>query len=303
MEFKHLEIFMALVENLSFSVTAARLDVSQPTVSLVIKNLERELDTPLFIRSTRELKITEAGANLYSEAKKLLKQRTELLERFIHPQKKIITIGASTIPAGYILPSIIKEFKKLHPDVLIKIEEKNSMETIKKVSANTVDLGIVGMETASEQCEFKPIYKDEFVFITANNAYYQTLKKEPFNLKRLAQEPFIIRECGSAVKQNMEMILQSANIDIASLNISATINDIEVIKQLTAQGLGTSFISKIAAEDMIKNKKLLSFELGTVPHRYRRIYAVWNKNIAYSSYVQDFLNCARSDRSGKPQKP
>lgn len=165
------------------------------------------------------------------------------------------------------------------------------METIKKVSANTVDVGIVGMKTDDENCEFKPIYKDEFVFISANNAYYQKLKKSNPDLKRISEEPFIIREAGSAVKLNMEKILQSIDIDINNLNISAAINDTEVIKQLTAQGLGTSFISKIAVEDMVKHKKLISFELDNIPHRYRNIYIVWNKKINYANHIKDFLNC------------
>lgn len=292
MDFKQLEIFTALSENLSFSITADALNVSQPTVSLVIKHLETELDTPLFIRSTRELKITEAGTHLYNEAKKLLKQREKLVERFAYPQRKILTIGVSTIPAGCILPSIIKEFKKRNPDILVRVEKKNSMETIRKVSSNIVDIGIVGMKTSDEHCEFKSIYKDEFVFITANNAYYQKLKKNTPDLKTLAGEPFIVRENGSAVKQTMETILQSKNINPNTLNIAASINDTETIKQLAAQGLGTSFISKIAVEDMVKSKKLLSFELGNIPQKYRYIYLVRNKKVTPSSYMQDFLKCA-----------
>ena len=86
MEFKHLEVFVKLVENLSFSAAAEELNISQPTVSLHIKQLEEELDTPLFIRSTRELKITEEGTILYREAKDLLQQRSTLIDRFINPK-------------------------------------------------------------------------------------------------------------------------------------------------------------------------------------------------------------------------
>ncbi|AIN93362.1 selenium metabolism-associated LysR family transcriptional regulator [Treponema putidum] len=291
MEFKQLEIFIKLVENLSFSTTASELNISQPTVSLTLKQLEEELDTPLFLRSTRELKLTAAGQKLYDEAKKILADRDKLIEKFIYPERKVITIGASTIPAGYLLPSIIKEFKKKHPDIYIKIEEKNSLETIKKVSANTVDIGIVGMQVEDENCEFLPIYKDEFVFISANNSYYQKLKKSNPSFKRIAQEPFIMRETGSAVKQNMELILKSQKIDLNSINISASINDTEVLKQLTAEGLGTSFISKIAVADMVKHKELIAFELDDIPHQYRDIYLVWNKKINYASHIKDFLNC------------
>ena len=122
MEFKQLEIFIKLVENLSFSTAATDLNISQPTVSLTLKQLEEELDTPLFLRSTRELKLTEAGNKLYGEAKAILAERDKIIDKFIHPERKVITIGASTIPAGYLLPSIVREFKKKHPDVYIKVE-------------------------------------------------------------------------------------------------------------------------------------------------------------------------------------
>lgn len=292
MDFKHLEIFVALVENMSFSITATNLKISQPTVTLILQHLEEELDTPLFLRSTRELRITDAGKQLYGEAKKLIKEKNKIVEKFSHPSKKVITIGASTIPAGYITPSIIASFKEKNSDVLIRLEEKNSMETIKKVSNNIVDIGIVGMKTEDENCEFKAIFKDEFVFIAANNAYYQKLFKSNPDIKRLSEEPLIIRESGSAVKQNTNLIFDSQDINTRNLNIAASINDTEVIKQITAQGIGTSFISKIAAEDMIKNKKLLAYELPEIPHKYREIYLVWNRKITYSSYLKDFLDCA-----------
>lgn len=292
MEFKHLEVFVKLVENLSFSTAAEELNISQPTVSLHIKQLEEELDTPLFIRSTRELKITEEGTILYREAKDLLQQRSSLIDRFINPSRKILRLGSSTIPTGYILPFVLSRFRKDHPNILIQIEEQNSYETIKRISARKVDAGIVGMKPDDENCEFQPIYQDEFVFITPNIPYYQALLKTQPDLKRLAQEPLIVRESGSAVKQNMELMLNSANIPIESLHIITAINNIEVIKRLVAQGAGTSFISKISVDDMIKRNELLAFSLENVPHRYRDLYLVWNKKITLPTYLQEFLDYA-----------
>lgn len=292
MEFKHLDVFVKLVEKLSFSAAAEELNISQPTVSLHIKQLEEELDTPLFIRSTRELKITEEGTILYREAKDLLQQRSALIDRFTNPNRKILQIGSSTIPTGYILPGILGRFRKDHPNILIQIEEQNSRETIKRVSARKVDAGIVGMKSDDENCEFRPIYQDEFVFITPNIPYYQALQQTKPDLKRLAQEPLIIRESGSAVKKNMELILSAANISIESLHIITSINNIEVIKRLIAQGAGTSFISKIAVADMIDRGELLAFSLENTPHRYRDLYLVWNKKITLPTYLQEFLDCA-----------
>lgn len=100
------------------------------------------------------------------------------------------------------------------------------------------------MKTDDENCEFYPIYQDEFVFITPNIPYYRALQQIRPDIKRLAQEPLIVRETGSAVKQNMDLILTAAHISIESLHIITTINNIEVIKRLVMQGVGTSFISK-----------------------------------------------------------
>ena len=292
MEFKHLEVFVKLVENLSFSAAADELKISQPTVSLHIKQLEEELDTPLFIRSTRELKITEEGTVLYQEAKDLLQQRIALIDRFINPNRKILRISASTIPAGYIIPFLLSRFKNSHPHILIQIEEQNSYETIKRISARKVDAGIVGMKTEDENCEFKPIYQDEFVFIAPNIPYYQQLKKMNPDLKRLAQEPLIVRESGSAVKQNTDLMLKAAHIPDDALHIVTSMNNVEVIKRLVAQGVGTSFISKIAVDDMANRGELLVFSLENVPHRYRELYLVWNKKITQPSYLKEFLDCA-----------
>jgi len=299
MEFKHLEVFVKLVENLSFSAAAEELNISQPTVSLHIKQLEEELDTPLFIRSTRELKITEEGTILYREAKDLLQQRSTLIDRFINPNRKILRLGSSTIPTGYILPFVLSRFRKAHPNILIQVEEQNSYETIKRISARKVDAGIVGMKTDDENCEFQPIYQDEFVFITPNIPYYRALQQTQPNLKRLAQEPLIVRESGSAVKQNMELMLNAAHIAPESLHIITSINNIDVIKRLVAQGVGTSFISKIAVNDMIDRGELLAFSLEDVPHRYRDLYLVWNKKITIPTYLQEFLDCALEYSQGK----
>ncbi|EPF48063.1 hypothetical protein HMPREF1222_00327 [Treponema vincentii F0403] len=299
MEFKHLEVFVKLVENLSFSVAAEELNISQPTVSLHIKQLEEELDTPLFIRSTRELKITEEGTTLYREAKDLLQQRASLIDRFVNPNQKVLRIGSSTIPTGYILPFMLSRFRKDHPGILIQIEEQNSYETIKRISARKVDAGIVGMKTDDENCEFRAVYQDEFVFITPNIPYYRALQQTNPDLKRLAQEPLIVRESGSAVKQNMELMLTSANIATESLHIITSINNIEVIKRLVAQGAGTSFISKIAVDDMVTRGELLAFSLENIPHRYRDLYLVWNKKITLPTYLQEFLDCAVAYSTGK----
>lgn len=290
MEFKQLEIFVELVEKENFSVTAAELGISQPTVSLQLKQLEDELDTPLFIRSTRELKLTDEGRNLYKEAKELLSRRKRIMNKFFNKDKRIISIGVSTISGSYILPNILEKYCKDFPDIKIEVEETNSLETIKKVEDYQVDIGIVGMEKESENCKFHPIYEDEFVFICPNTEYYRKLKESNPTIKELAKEPLIIRESGSGIKDNMDKLLAAENLIVNNLNAVISINDEEAIKKLVSNGLGTSFISKVAVEDLEKEEKIIIIELTKYKERFRNLYVAWNKKVNLPSYVNELLN-------------
>ena len=97
MDFKHLEIFVSLVESKSFSQTAVDLGLSQPTISSSIKQLEEEIDAPLFIRSTREIHVTDLGEELYSDAKKLIEERERINMKLLSRYRSSLTLGTSTI--------------------------------------------------------------------------------------------------------------------------------------------------------------------------------------------------------------
>lgn len=291
MEFKQLEIFIALVKNESFSMTADELGISQPTVSLNIKQLEEELDTALFIRSTRELKLTDEGRKLFVEAESLISRRNRVLDSFGEKNKRKLSMGVSTISASYILPKVLKEYREKFSDIKIDIKETNSLETIKKVSDYDVDIGIVGMKKENENCEFSPVFKDEFVFICPNTEYYRNLKESNPTIKELAKEPLIIREQGSGIKNHMDKLLAADKVKTKDLNIALTVNDEELIKKLTSLGMGTSFISKVAVEDFIENGKILAISLENYEERFRHLYVVWNKKVTYPSYVREMLNC------------
>lgn len=290
MEFRQLEMFVRLVENESFSLTAKELGVSQPTISFNLKQLEEELDTPLFIRTTRELKLTSDGAKLYDDAKVILSYKDRVLDGFTKTEIKNITVGVSTISGSYILPNFLKDFLKDNSNIRIDIRETNSLQTIKKVANYEVDLGIVGMVTDNELCEFKPIFEDEFVFICPNNDYYRKLKESKPKLSTLVKEPLISREPGSGIKNSMDELLVSENINLDELNITLSANDEELVKKLVCMGLGTSFISKIAVEEMVKEGKIIAISLENYPARFRNLYLVWNKKVTLPSHVKRFID-------------
>lgn len=289
MEFKQLEVFVKLYEISSFSQVAKDLNISQPTVSLHLKQLEEELDTPLFVRTTRELKPTKEAARLYKLAVDLIKSRDRLTEQFKEFPPNGISLGVSTIPATYLLPDFLGQLFKESPAIFIRATEANSKDIIEKVAKSEVDLGIVGMKLPNDQCEFHELVVDDFVFIAPANPYYEELKKTKPNLKRLAKEPLIMRESGSGVKHTMEDILRSGGIDPGSLHPVAIMQGIEAIKQLVIKGYGTSFISALAVKNELARGEIISIPITGKEHS-RYIYLVWNKNSYQSEVLRDLIS-------------
>ena len=112
MEFKQLEAFVAVVEWNSFSEAAKHIYLTQPTISSHIRSLETELNTTLLNRTTKHMEVTEDGQYLYEEAQKLLKLRGRIYEKFSQNPVSTIRLGASTIPALYLLPNVLPVFEK-----------------------------------------------------------------------------------------------------------------------------------------------------------------------------------------------
>ena len=110
MEFRQLESFCAVVRYQSFTKAAEKLYISQPTISTHIRMLEQEFNSRLIIRTTKNIEITPHGKELFACAQKIFTLKNDLIQKWSEENKKIIRIGASTIPADYILPEVLPLF-------------------------------------------------------------------------------------------------------------------------------------------------------------------------------------------------
>ena len=126
MELKQLESFTNVVEYRSFTKAAEKLYISQPTISTHIRQLEEELHSRLIIRTTKSIEITPRGWELYECACHILRLRDNLLQRWEGESRKIIRLGASTIPSAYILPELLPAYGKAHPDTYFSIHQSDS---------------------------------------------------------------------------------------------------------------------------------------------------------------------------------
>ncbi len=290
MDFRQLEVFIAVVELSSFSKAGEQLYLSQPTVSAHISALEKELAVPLLIRNTREVYTSEAGQQLYDYACRLIRLRDEAIEAVSNKaeqEKGIISIAASTIPTKYILPSLISAFCRNHPSISFNIIPCDSSTVYTAIEKGEVKIGFGGTAVNMDLYRHYPIATDKLVIITPNNEHFQSIAQLSNPLNELLKEPFICRASGSGTRHEFERYLAEHHFN-SKLNVVAEMHDTEGIKNSVVQGLGIAAISERAAEDMVRFKLLKEFTLPNGGERF--LYLIRQKKDRLNERERLFCN-------------
>ena len=166
MDFKQLQSFVTVVQEESFTQAAGRLFVSQSTVSTHIHQLESELNTKLILRTTKSLQITPKGRELYEYALNILELKERMIQACSIESRRIIHLGASTIPSAYILPQLLADFGKSHQDIYFIIHQSDSQGIINGLKDGLFNLGFIGMSCEDSDFCCQPFCKDRMVVIT-----------------------------------------------------------------------------------------------------------------------------------------
>lgn len=288
MEFKQLQSFAAVVRWGSFTKAAEALYLSQPTISAHIRQLEDELHTRLILRTTKSVEITQKGMELYEYVKTILDLHTRIMECCSEDSTKMIHLGASTIPSAYILPEILPEYGKRHPDVYFVVHQNDSQGVITGLLNGVFDIGLIGMRSEEEELTCIPFYQDRMVLITPVSEHYLAWDQDAPPIKELLKEPIILREKGSGSKKSADSLLESLGISECDLRVTARVNDQETIKNLVASGLGVSIISEKAARNFLEEKRILMFKFPEM-NSTRNLYLAYRESGIMKSHVQNFL--------------
>ena len=296
MNLKQLEAFVQVAEGGSFSRAAKELYLTQPTISAHIASLEKELNVRLFIRNTKEVSLSEDGKELYKYAKPMMDLEHKIEERFgsgEEPGKHCITIAASTVPAQYLLPAILKRYNEKYPEEQLKILEMDSAKVVLRVIDHMVDVGLTGTTLEKKHCRYVPFYKDQLVVITPNTEKYRKLQAESADdISWICQESFIMREEGSGTRKEAEKQFARAGISVEKLDVIASIENQETIKKSVSQGLGISVLSAIASKDEVEEGHILAFPISGADSG-RDINLVYNKNYQLSRSAERFIRIVK----------
>jgi DNA-binding transcriptional LysR family regulator len=279
MDLWQLNIFCKVIELKSFSRAGKTVHLSQPTVSSHIKDLEDHLDCRLIDRLSKEAVPTKAGELLYGYAKRLLALRDEAetaLAEFKGIIRGRLVIGGSTIPGTYLMPKLIGEFKKQYPDVIVSLRIGDTENIIEGILNGNLELGIVGAKAESPKIVQKKLIKDEMHLIVPANHRWAGTKRVA--LKRLINEPFIVREPGSGTLKSIDQSLRDQGRRLEDLNVVAELGSTQAICQGIKTGAGLSILSTLAVAEDLDSGKLDALEVSGLNlnrnfyltrHRYR----------------------------------
>lgn len=288
MDIHQLRIFASVYRNRSFSKSSKEFNISQPTISEHIKNLETELGCSLFDRLGRSIMPTREAEIIYPKAIKLQEDLDKIKQDLVLEARQIkgpLIIAASTIPGDYILPPVAAEFKKKYPDVSFEIQIDDSYKVANAIMSHEILLGVVGASMGKGPVEYVPFLEDELVLAGTEKSLGEGTGAE----LDLYGSPFLLRESGSGTRKIMEEWLIQMKIDPARLNTVAVLGSTDSIKQGLKAGLGVSIISRRAIREELEAGTLVTGSLDG-ESMIRSFYIVTHKRRSLPPQYQAFCD-------------
>ncbi len=249
MDTRQLAAFCAVVDRRSFSQAADALGVSQPAVSLQVRALEQRVGRQLLDRSGRRVEPTEAGLALYRGAQRLLALEEQLLEEVVGnadgPLQGRLAIGASSGPGETVLPLLLCEFQRQHPDVTVALSVFDTQTVVELVAQRELELGVVGAARRHRSVSFMPFFRDEVVLACPPRHRFAD---RTIGLDDLRSEPLILMQEGAGVRQVIEDELRAAGVRWRDLDLRLELGLQESVRSAVRAGYGVTFISRSAIE-------------------------------------------------------
>lgn len=258
MYYDALKTFITVVEEKNFTKAAEKLLISQPSVSVHIKNLEAEFQTQLFIRSPKTIKITSTGEMLYERAKQMIqiyeKTRTEIIEHQ-HTIKGTIQIAASFTIGEYILPSLLADLSKQYPQLDFVVTIGNTDEVVKLVKFLKADIGLIEGNTNEKELIIQPFMEDELIIVAPPNHHLKD--RSTINIGDLRNEIWVSRERGSGTREYLEHVIQTNGL---KTNKFITISSNQGVKETVMSGLGISILSIYTVKRELEQQILIQLK-------------------------------------------
>ena len=237
---RHLRIFEAVANCGSISRAAAELHLTQPAVSMQMKQLEEQIGLPLLEQVGKRMFLTEAGQELRGHARDIAARMVGLnaaMDQFRGLERGLLRLAVVST-ANYFLPRLIADFNRLHPGVRVSLQVANREFVLSALADNSTDLAITGQPPDSLDVVAQNFMDNPLVVIAAPGHPLASLPAIP--LQRMVQETLVVRESGSGTRAAMERLFATQRL---AYRAGCEFGTNEALKQAVRAGLGLGVVS------------------------------------------------------------
>lgn len=289
MTIRHLKIFIEVVDSGKMSTAAAKLFISQPTVSQAIRELEEHYGVLLFERLCKKLYITEKGRRLLSYARNVVKQFDDMEEMMFQANYvEKIRIGATNTVGNCILSDVIKSFREINPPIEVYSYVNNTKDIEEKLLKSELDIGIVEGRVKSPDLISIPEVND--CLILACSTKHPFAKKKILKLEDLVNESFAMREQGSGTRELFERYMVENGMPI---RIVFEGNSSSSIKKAVIENQCLAVISIRLVEEEVKSGQI--HVIQNIDCDWDRYFSVvYHKNKAVTSEMKSLIEVVKN---------
>jgi DNA-binding transcriptional LysR family regulator len=292
----YFKTFVYVADLKSFSRAAEVLNLTQPAVSFQIHALEKAYEEVFFDRSSQQIRLTEAGKVFLKHARDILAANDRLVEELGELKDLVrgnLVLGASNIPGEYILPLMLGEFKKLHPQVSVRLDIMDTGEVIAKLLSHELDVGFCGAAQKKVPLVYEHFAIDELV-IALPPGHPLTSKRtiKPTDLKKY---PMVVREEGSGTRTVFRDALREAGLSESDFTIVLELGSTQAVLSAVMSGVGITPVSVFALRDHVASGSL-SFRKVSGLNLKRPLYIAYNEKAAISKAQLAFVEFLRDNK-------
>lgn len=281
---RQLNVFEAVARNLSFTRAAEQLHLSQPAVSMQIRQLEESVGLELFEKLGKKIQLSEAGRELHHYSRSInrqLHEAEEVLESLKGLSRGRLKLAvASTV--NYFAPRLLAAFSRRYPGIGLHLDVTNREALVRLLEANESDIVLMGRPPDNLELESEPFMDNPLVVIAPPD--HPLVGEKSIGLARLAEEIFLMRELGSGTRRAMERFFAEHGLQIRQ---GMEMTRAEAIKQGVRAGMGLGIVSTHTIELELETGRLVVLDVEGFPI-IRRWYLVYRKGKRLSPVAEAF---------------
>jgi LysR family transcriptional regulator for metE and metH len=292
MEIRHLRLIKAIVEEGSITKAIDKLHLTQSALSHQLKEAEYQLGTKIFLRANKKLTLTKAGEKLYEIANEILDKlsETELqIKQMVFGEFGEIRISTECFSSYHWLPSVIKQFHDLYPNIELKIVTEATHYPLQKLLDNVIDIGIVSDQIKDDRIKYLELFQDEVVMAVSEN--HSWANKKYVVAEDFANEHLIIHSLPMETVTIHQMVLAPAQITPKKITpLPLTEASIEMVKA----DMGVMSMAKWALQPYLKNTSLKAVKIGKNGLKRKHFIAIRNEK-EYPDYFNHFIGFLQTE--------